>query len=66
MVYRVHMAADMAGSPIRGMAVRMRGVTTASKDRQWARALMANFQIHYPNLVMKITIFKPPLRKSKT
>ena len=45
MVYRVHMAADMAGSPTRGMAVRMRGVTTASQDRQWAGGLMANFQL---------------------
>ena len=45
MVYRVHMAADMSGSPIRGMKVRRRGVTSVSQDRQWARRLItANFQ----------------------
>ena len=41
MVYRVHMAADMSGSPIRGMGVRRTGMISASQARQWVRTLIA-------------------------
>ena len=41
MVYRVHMAADMSGSPIRGMGRRRPGMISASQARQKVKGLIA-------------------------